>query len=102
MGKAREFWIFRSSNNTLGVREVTRPQPGDIHVIEHSAYLELQQQLARAEGCLRFYAENKTTVIEIEKSEVLESNFVKVGSLFTQIKTIDDGKRAREYFKAKG
>lgn len=56
MGKAREFWIGQRTMLQNGITSHVEflveqvPVEGFTHVIEHSAYLELQQQLAKAKA----------------------------------------------------
>lgn len=94
MGKPREFWMIDQALGddkylVKGTYLACADKPSDetldrypgkfIHVIEHSAYLELKEQLARAEDLLKYasgYLEDSAyTDEQYEKLEEIREYF---------------------------
>lgn len=63
-GAPREWWIHRFELSSLS----TEPFENGVHVIEHSAYLDLQRQLDKAQEDATFCRENYAGSVKLSES----------------------------------
>lgn len=110
MNNPKEFWILEDDNLFL---EVTRYSPDSsdynayriIHVIEYSAYEQLQSKFKEAVEVIKFYADKSSytqispefgySIVKIKSEDYIEGWNDKIG--YT---TKTGGKRARDFLRS--